>query len=246
MKSKLTKVLLLAVTAVALVVVSIMGTMAYLTSSAAVANSFSIGNVGIQMFESYVTPDGEKVNSQEGENGTRKTSSGNVYNLVPAKTYVKDPTIYVDAASEESFLFLKIRNDIRAIEDQTNTMRSQLIRNGWVEHHTNQNVIVYVYKYTIGANGTAVESDGTTPMTEIPVFTEFTIAANADTSKYGGARVSLVAYAIQCSGFADDDPGMADAKTAIDKAWAAIVQEYPYESGLTGPATTTPTTPTTE
>ena len=241
MKSKLTKVLLLAVTAVALVVVSIMGTMAYLTSSAAVANSFSIGNVGIQMFESHVNPDGTKMDPNEGANGTRKTSSGNVYNLVPAKTYVKDPTIYVDAASEESFLFLKIRNDIRAIEDQSNTMRSQLEANGWEVHHTNQNVIVYVYKYTIGANGTAVKSDGnggTTPMTEIPVFEKFTIAANADTSKYGGARVSLVAYAIQKSGFVDDDPGMADAKTAIDKAWAAIVQEYPYESGLTDTPTT--------
>ena len=50
---------------------------------------------------------------------------------------------------------------------------------------------------------------------------------------------SLVAYAIQQSGFVDDSNGK-----AVDKAWAAIVQEYPYESGLTDTTTTTPTTPT--
>ena len=241
MKSKLTKVLLLAVTAVALVVVSIMGTMAYLTSSAAVANSFSIGNVGIQMFESQVNADGTKKDANEGANGTRKTSSGNVYNLVPAKTYVKDPTIYVNPSSEQSFLFVKIRNDIRAIEDQSKTMRSQLEANGWVEHHTNQNVIVYVYgtKNTETGVITPTLIGGVEQEQQIKLFETFTIASNADTSKYGGARVSLVAYAIQQSGFVDDSNGK-----AVDKAWAAIVQEYPYESGLTDTTTTTPTTPT--
>ena len=240
MKSKLMKTLTLALAAVALVVVSVLGTMAYLTSSAAVANSFTIGNVGIQMYESYVDQNGVKTDANPTGEGARKTCAGNEYKLMPASSYVKDPTVYVNKGSSPSFLFIKVRNDIRSIEDsysytkngetKSGTMRDQLLDNGFVQHHINDNVIVYVYGKLVDGviEPTYVGNEEKDEV--IDLFYGFKVKEGADTAKFGGARVSLVAYAIQANGF----EGNADA------AWNQIVREYPYESGLTG------TTPTTE
>ena len=59
MKSKALKPILLAVTALVLVAATVMATVAYMTSSAAVSNVFTVGNVSMQMFESKVTSDGK-------------------------------------------------------------------------------------------------------------------------------------------------------------------------------------------
>lgn len=116
MKKKLFKAFVLTFAAVALVVASVVSTMAFLTSSAAVANTFTVGEVYIRMYESAVDANGVKVTNNKDANGM-KTSAGNVYNLMPGNTYDKDPTIYVDAKSQASYLFLKVRNDIRSIEE---------------------------------------------------------------------------------------------------------------------------------
>jgi predicted ribosomally synthesized peptide with SipW-like signal peptide len=116
MNKKLSQILILAVAAIALVVTSVLGTMAFLTSSAAVANTFTVGEVFIHMYESAVKDNGE-IDSNVPYKNDMKPSAGNVYNLMPGHSYVKDPTIYVDAKSQSSYLFLKVRNDIRSIEE---------------------------------------------------------------------------------------------------------------------------------
>lgn len=95
MKTK-SKALLLTLCAVLLVAASVLGTMAYLTSSAEVKNTFTIGKVEIKLDETDVTnPTGPRV-------------TANSYKLMPGTTYTKDPTVTVKAGSEESYVRMKV------------------------------------------------------------------------------------------------------------------------------------------
>lgn len=95
MKTK-SKALLLTLCAVLLVAASVLGTMAYLTSTAKVENTFTIGKVEINLDETDVTnPNGPRVKA-------------NSYKLMPGTTYTKDPTVTVKAGSEESYVRMKV------------------------------------------------------------------------------------------------------------------------------------------
>lgn len=105
MKTK-SKALLLTLCAVLLVAASVLGTMAYLTSSAEVKNTFTIGKVEIKLDETDVTnPTGPRV-------------TANSYKLMPGTTYTKDPTVTVLNGSEESYVRMKVTfNNAKAIID---------------------------------------------------------------------------------------------------------------------------------
>ena len=212
--------------AVILVLVSVFATVAYLTSSAAVSNVFTIGNSMIVMDETKVNPDGTPV-----ENGGRVDT--NSYHLVPNSTYVKDPIITMKAGSESSYLFIIVRNDIEAIEDTTKpTIKSQLLANGWVQatRATAATGIVYVYK---GTNEKALGVEATTTDVAIPLFQSFSIKPDADCKAYGAAKITITAVAIQTNGFGEE--GSDDALWA---AWQAVIQTYPYiYSGGNAPVT---------
>lgn len=95
MKTK-SKALLLTLCAVLLIAASVLGTMAYLTSTAKVENTFTIGKVEIKLDETDVTnPTGPRV-------------TANSYKLMPGTTYTKDPTVTVKAGSEESYVRMKV------------------------------------------------------------------------------------------------------------------------------------------
>lgn len=279
MKKKLLKALSLVMAAVALVAITIAGTAAYFTSSSAVTNTFTIGKVGISMYESYVTSEG-KIDTAKTPVGSIKNSNGNNYHLQPGGNYAKDPTIYVDAASDASFLFVKARNQISTIEDPGDhgLMREQMLKNGFVLFETTSTGNVYVFAGTITGNknvpldledsadaakyeanfekdtlgnyvkdsndqrklvpikGSSTAVGGTGAMQTIDLFSEFSVINNEDGTiqfeVYGGAKVTLTAFAIQTTGFVDDsDLSQEGAKTAEQKAWDAIVATYPYESG---------------
>lgn len=100
MKTK-SKALLLTLCAVLLIAASVLGTMAYLTSTAKVENTFTIGKVEIKLDEAKVNADGIPV-----EGAARVTA--NSYKLMPGTTYTKDPTVTVKAGSEESYVRMKV------------------------------------------------------------------------------------------------------------------------------------------
>lgn len=100
MKTK-SKALLLTLCAVLLVAASVLGTMAYLTSTDTVTNTFTIGKVEIKLDEAKVNANGIPV-----EGAARVT--GNSYKLMPGNTYTKDPTVTVKAGSEESYVRMKV------------------------------------------------------------------------------------------------------------------------------------------
>ena len=95
MKTK-SKALLLTLCAVLLIAASVLGTMAYLTSTDTVTNTFTVGKVEIKLDETDVTnPTGPRVQA-------------NSYKLLPGLTYTKDPTVTVKAGSEESYVRMKV------------------------------------------------------------------------------------------------------------------------------------------
>lgn len=81
--------------------VAVGGTVAYLTSTANVKNTFTVGSVNIKLDEAKVTPDGKAVTPAE-----RVTA--NDYKLMPGHAYTKDPTVTVLKGSEESYVRMKV------------------------------------------------------------------------------------------------------------------------------------------
>ena len=139
MKKKLLTAVVLTLCAVALVVGSVLTTIALLTSSSGVSNVFTVGNISIDMKESKVNSEGYMVDSQgnviaklndedklvdpEG-NSIDKATLGdkivkidtNSYHLLPGKNYIKDPTIYITSDTDKMYLFVKSANLIRSAE----------------------------------------------------------------------------------------------------------------------------------
>ena len=185
MKKK-TKALMLVLCAVLLVTASVLGTMAYLTSTDQVVNTFTVGKVAITLDEAKVDPD-----------GTAATPAArvkeNAYHLLPGHGYTKDPTVHVQANSEDSFIFVKVENGIANYEDRP-TIAEQIAARGWTPLTGVANV--YYKAYTKSAE-----------ITDLPVFGNFTIADHANATDgwnnfSAETKVTVTAYAVQQDGFA--------------------------------------------
>ena len=178
MKKTLTVIIAL----VLVVVMSVAGTVAYLTSQVTVTNAFTVGNVTITMDEAKVDVYGVK------DGDTRVTT--NTYRLIPGHTYIKDPVVHVDADSENCWLFVKVENGISDLEATgTTTIAAQLAANGWTPISEGSNIYAY--------SRIATKAD-----TNVPVFGSFTIAGNATLPANGtGLDVVVTAYAIQADSF---------------------------------------------
>ena len=132
MKTKLLKTASLFVVAIAIVIGSVAGTLAYLRATASVTNTFAYGKVAITMDETKIDVDGKTALT-----GTR--GNGNQYLLMPGQSYVKDPIIHIGQDSQDMFIFLKVDNGIAGLaiteaeKEQLNedTIHDQLLKNGW-------------------------------------------------------------------------------------------------------------------
>lgn len=190
MKTK-SKALLLTLCAVLLVTASVLGTIAYLTSTDTVENTFTVGSVAISMDEAAVNTDGTVIADAD-------RVKANTYHLLPGHPYTKDPVIHVGTDSEDCWVFVKVENGISDIESGT-TIAAQLAANDWTAVSGTTNV--YAYK------------DIVTKDTDIPVFESFTISGDVDAddlAEYANATVTVTAYAVQADGF-----------TTAEAAWTA-------------------------
>ena len=179
MKSK-KKVFMTVLCAAALVVASVLGTMAFLTSKDKVNNTFTVGNVAITLDEAKVTDVGNPV---EGADRVK----ANIYKLIPGHEYTKDPTVHVTANSEDSWVFIKVEDGLAAIEDDT-TVADQITGNGWTAL---DGVAGVYYK----------EYSSSTAATDLVVFETFKVKGDADVAQYANAKIDVTAYAIQKDGF---------------------------------------------
>ena len=189
------KKILMTCLCVALAVLTIAGTtLAYLTSTDTVTNTFTVGNVAITLDEAKVNTDGTVV---EGADRVKTNS----YKLMPGHTYTKDPTVHVAAGSEKCYVFVKVENGIAALEATDNTIANQITANGWMALTGVEGVY---YKVV----------DAATTDTDLTVFSSFKLAVDANSKtewKGEDIKVNVTAYAIQADGF-----------DTADAAWAAF------------------------
>lgn len=184
-----TKALLLTLCALMLVAASVLGTMAYLTSNDEVKNTFTVGSVAITLDETDVddsTPNADR-------------DKANSYKLLPGHEYTKDPIVHVASTSEGCYLFVKVDNQIVAIEDSANTVAGQMAAKGWKAVDGQTGLYVYVGT-TAGATAPLVVTAGS----NVTVFEKIKVAntvTNETLAGYANKTITVTAYAVQKDGF---------------------------------------------
>lgn len=211
------KVLVLALCAVLLVSATIMGTMAYLTSTDNVVNTFTVGNVKITLDETDVDVMGVK------DGDTRVKA--NDYKLLPGHEYTKDPVVHVQPKSEESYirLLVTITNYTNAAQVLDKTDDGVILLENYVDKSADWTHIPAGYKrdaqhdtatYEFRYKETVANSS-TTDVVDLPaLFNKITMPdtlVNTDIAKLDGTKITVVAQAIQADGF-----------DTADLAWAAF------------------------
>ena len=211
MKTK-SKALLLTLCAVLLVTASVLGTMAFLTSTASVKNTFTVGSVKITLDEAKVTPDGKPVE------GAARVAE-NSYKLMPGHTYTKDPTIHVDAASEDCFIRAKVTltnaKEWIAIATRYADNKVENIIKGtsddiwWVsqpavDETANTVTYTFVYKNESHTDELGKRIWTSTDSKDLVLFKEIAIPGgltNDELKGVGNSKITVVAEAIQADGF---------------------------------------------
>ena len=184
------KALVLTLCAVLLVVATVMGTMAYLTSTDTVTNTFTVGKVAITLDEAKVNQNGEAVTPAV-------RVKANEYKLIPGHSYTKDPTVHVAADSEDSYIFVKVENGIAPFEVAGDkAIANQIEKNQWNDL---KGVTDVYYKEYTSANA----------QKDLVVFENFEIADTAGSTDAWNnvnpqnTKGTVTAYAVQKDGFAD-------------------------------------------
>ena len=217
------KILLLALCMAALIAVSVLGTMAYLTAEDTVTNTFTVGKVAITLDEAKVNDAGVAVTPAE-------RVKANSYKLMPGHSYIKDPTVTVKAGSEKAYIRMIVTAEFdKKLTDEKLAMKLDNIFTGFDEASWKQvkkdvtttgegenakTKITYEYRYIKDNNPNTTftaEKDKDTALS--PLFNNVVIPGewtNDDLAAIGGVKITIVAEAIQADGFAN-----------ADAAWAA-------------------------
>lgn len=214
------KALLLSVCMVLLVAATTFGTLAYLTDTEAVINTFTVGSVGLSLDEAKVN----KMGVKDGDIRWKPTQTEPTqeYYLLPGHSYTKDPTVTVDAKSEESYVRMIVKVAFRnALTDETLTTNLDSIFTGynaakWVRNaktvSADKKTITYEYRYHTSVPG------GDTGNKLEPLFDGFTVPGEYTDEQIAvldGMTIDVQAHAIQAAGFDD-----------ADAAWAAFAQQH--------------------
>lgn len=214
MKAKTkTKALLMSLCAVLLVAASVLGTMAYLTDSKEVKNTFTVGNVAITLDEAKVDDNGNAIDKQ-GKQVTNLADAervpGNAYKLLPGHTYTKDPTVTVKTPSVESYVKMTVTftkaNALDAIFAPTGANLTSIFGGydaaTWLyKGNTKEGdtrTYEFWYKTTVDATAAA--------QTLEPLFTSIVVPGtinNDQLKSIDGMTINVNAYAIQADGFTD-------------------------------------------
>lgn len=199
------KALLLTLCAVLLVAATIFGTMAYLTSTDTVTNTFTVGKVNIKLDEAKANPDGSLVANAD-------RVKANSYKLLPGHTYSKDPMVTVLGGSESSYVKMTVTfsmaNELDAIfapdgADLTSIFNGYDAANWTYKGNTkdaaaNTRTYEFWYKEAVAAPTANVALDALFDSITVPG--EIT---NEQLATIEGMTITVNAYAIQADGFAD-------------------------------------------
>ena len=202
MKTK-RKALLLSLCAVLLVVASVMGTMAYLTSTDEVKNTFTVGSVAIKLDEAEANTDGTLVPNAD-------RVKANSYKLLPGHTYNKDPMVTVLKGSEASYVKMTVTfskaSALDAIFDPTGADLTNIFNGydsaNWIYKGNTKDAAAdtrtyeFWYKEAVSAPTADVALDA--------LFDSITVPGaitNKQLATIEGMTITVNAYAIQADGF---------------------------------------------
>ena len=206
MKTK-SKILLLMLCAVALVAASVLGTLAYLTSTDEVKNTFTVGKVQIKLDEAKANADGSLVPDAD-------RVKANSYKLLPGHTYNKDPMVTVLEGSERSYIKMTVTFSKAAELDEIfkpNGADMTSIFNGynstnWIakgnteDNANNTRTYEFWYKEAVAAPDGDVALDA--------LFDSITVPGtitNDQLKTIEDMTITINAYAIQADGFGSAD-----------------------------------------
>lgn len=122
------KTVAIIISAVIVCVGVIGGTLAWLTDSKEVTNTFTVGNINIELDESSFNANNAK--------------------LVPGTTIEKNPTVTVKANSEKCFVYVMIDNNLKANNKTIGTLN---IAADWEAVATQGNKTIYKYTSTVAS-----------------------------------------------------------------------------------------------
>lgn len=206
------KAMLMTLCAIILVVATVFGTMAYLTSDDEVKNTFTVGNVAIKLDEAPVDVNGKATAGDR--------VKANSYKLLPGHTYDKDPTVTVLAGSETSYVKMTVTfskaNELDAIFAPDGANLTSIFKGydaaNWIakgntkDATANTRTYEFWYKEAVGASTADVELDA--------LFDSITVPGTITKEQLAtieGMTITVNAYAIQADGF-----------DTADAAWEAF------------------------
>lgn len=206
------KVVLTLVCAILLVAATIMGTMAYLTSTDKVVNTFTVGKVAIKLDEAKANADGSLVPNAD-------RVKANSYKLLPGHTYNKDPMVTVLKGSESAYVKMTVTfskaKELDAIFAPTGADLTSIFggynSSNWIakdvtkDEDANTRTYEFWYREAVAAPNADVALDA--------LFDSITVPgtiSNTQLDTIEGMTITVNAYAIQADGFAN-----------AEAAWAA-------------------------
>ena len=201
MKKTLTVIIAL----VLVVVMSVAGTVAYLTSSDTVTNTFTVGNVQIKLDEAKANPDGSLVANAD-------RVKANSYKLLPGHTYNKDPMVTVLSGSESSYIKMTVTfskaNELDAIFDPDGATLTTIFNgydsSNWTYKGNTKNAADNTRTYEFWYKEAVAAPDGNVALDAL--FDSITVPGsitNEQLKTIEGMTIKVNAYAIQADGFAN-------------------------------------------
>jgi len=199
------KALLLTLCAVLLVAASVLGTMAYLTSTDEVQNTFTVGQVSIKLDEAKANTDGTLV---EGADRVKANS----YKLLPGHTYAKDPMVTVLNGSESSYIKMTVTfskaNELDAIFDPDGATLTTIFNgydsSNWTYKGNTKNAADNTRTYEFWYKEAVAAPDGNVALDAL--FDSITVPGsitNEQLKTIEDMTITVNAYAIQADGFTD-------------------------------------------
>ena len=219
------KTLVLIICILVLLNFSMFSTLAWMTDTSQVVNTFTVGKVEIDLNETDVDEDGD----------TKK----NEYKLIPGSDQDKDPTLTVMKGSEECYIRMIVNvynadtvkaivaNDRHGLDSFTDLLGG-LDQNIWqlegITENTSENMLSYEFRYKTTVSGLDAQGKPLAEDVELtPLFTKLLVPGTLTMDELnalheGGFKIVVEGHAIQQLGFDN-----------ADEAWAAFKEEEEAE-----------------
>lgn len=212
MNKKLRRILLTVCSAALLVCVTVGATVAYLTSTATVTNTFSVGNVSIKLDEAKANPDGSLVPNAD-------RVKANSYKLLPGHTYNKDPMVTVLKGSESCYVKMTVTfskaAELDAIFTPNGANMTSIFKGydstNWIDKGNTKDTAANTRTYEFWYKAAVAAPDGDVALDAL--FDSITVPGTITNDQLATLKdmtITVNAYAIQADGFAN-----------AEAAWAA-------------------------